>query len=213
MNKSRNNHPNAPDAQSLECKVMAMTEKRTIFRARDLAAAGIPNFALTRLVAAGKLERVARDVYARVDAPLSAYRSLAEVSFRVPGGVICLLSALRYHEIGTQSPHDVWVAIPPGSTRPTIQSPRVRFTQMAPVSITAGVQSLDLDGVPVKLFCPAKTVADCFKYRNKVGLDVALEALRDAWEQRLFTIDELWGYAKINRVNNVIRPYLEMLVA
>lgn len=193
--------------------VLKLARSRPLLRARDLKAQGIPTIALTRLVAAGKIERVARGLYSRPNRSISAHRSLAEASLRVPRGVVCLPSALRVHEIGTQAPFEVWMAIPQRMVAPRLDQPTLRVVRMSGPALAAGIQTVIVDGVRVPVFNPAKTVADCFKYRNKIGLDVALEALREGWRRKRFTMDELSRYATINRVANVMRPYLESLTA
>ncbi|AOV03853.1 MULTISPECIES: type IV toxin-antitoxin system AbiEi family antitoxin domain-containing protein [Delftia] len=198
---------------ALEQAVLALAEQRPLLRARDLAALGLPTMALSRLVAAGRLERVARGLYSLPGRPLSEHRSLAEVALRVPQGVVCLLSALRVHGIGTQAPFEVWMAIPHHSPTPRIDQPALRAIRMSGAALSEGVETLQIDGVGVAVFNASKTVADCFKYRNKIGLDVALEALRDGWAQRKLTADALWHYAAIDRVSNVMRPYLESIAA
>lgn len=198
---------------ALEQAVLALAEQRPLLRARDLAALGLPTMALSRLVAAGRLERVARGLYSLPGQPLSEHRSLAEVALRVPQGVVCLLSALRVHGIGTQAPFEVWMAIPHHSPTPRIDQPALRAIRMSGAALSEGVETLQIDGVGVAVFNASKTVADCFKYRNKIGLDVALEALRDGWAQRKLTADALWHYAAIDRVSKVMRPYLESIAA
>jgi predicted transcriptional regulator of viral defense system len=198
---------------ALEQAVLALAEQRPLLRARDLAALGLPTMALSRLVAAGRLERVARGLYSLPGRPHSEHRSLAEVGLRVPQGVVCLLSALRVHGIGTQAPFEVWMAIPHHSPTPRIDQPALRAIRMSGAALSEGVETLQIDGVDVAVFNAAKTVADCFKYRHKIGLDVALEALRDGWAQRKLTADALWHYAAIDRVGNVMRPYLESIAA
>ena len=194
---------------TLEQAVLALAGRRPLLRARDLAEQSLPTVVLTRLVAAGKLERTARGVYSLPGRPLSEYRSLAEAALRVPRGVVCLLSALRVHGIGTQAPFEVWMAIPHHSPTPLLDQPALRVVRMSGTALTEGIEPVEIDGVKVPVFNAAKTVADCFKYRNKIGLDVALEALRDGWTQRKLTMDALWHYATVDRVANVIRPYLE----
>ena len=198
---------------ALEQAVLALAEQRPLLRARDLAALGLPTMALSRLVAAGRLERVARGLYSLPGRPLSEHRALAVVALRVPQGVVCLLSALRVHGIGTQAPFEVWMAIPHHSPTPRIDQPALRAIRMSGAALSEGVETLQIDGVGVAVFNASKTVADCFKYRNKIGLDVALEALRDGWAQRKLTADALWHYAAIDRVSNVMRPYLESIAA
>ncbi|WGT63669.1 type IV toxin-antitoxin system AbiEi family antitoxin domain-containing protein [Variovorax paradoxus] len=198
---------------ALEQAVLALAERRPLLRARELAEQGLPTVVLSRLVSAGKLDRVARGVYTLPDRALSEHRSLAEVALRVPRGVVCLLSALRVHGIGTQAPFEVWIAIPRHSPRPRLDRPALRVVRMSGTALTEGIEPMEIDGVKVPVFNAAKTVADCFKYRNKIGLDVALEALRDGWSQRKLTIDALWHYATVDRVANVMRPYLESVTA
>lgn len=198
---------------TLEQAVLALAERQPLLRARDLTAQALPTVVLSRLVAAGKLERVARGVYSLPGRALSEHRSLAEVALRVPRGVVCLLSALRVHGIGTQAPFEVWLAIPPHTPTPRLDQPALRVVRMSGPSLIEGIEPIEIDGVQVPVFNAAKTVADCFKYRNKIGQDVALEALRDGWAQRRLTMDTLWHYAAVNRVANVMRPYLESVAA
>jgi len=194
---------------TLEQAVLALAERQPLLRARDLTRQALPTVVLSRLVAVGKLDRVARGVYSLPGRALSEHRSLAEVVLRVPRGVVCLLSALRVHGIGTQAPFEVWMAIPQHSPTPRLDQPALRVVRMSGAALTEGIESIVIDGVTVPVFNAAKTVTDCFKYRNKIGLDVALEALRDGWSQRKLTIDALWHYASVDRVANVMRPYLE----
>ena len=198
---------------TLEQTVLALAERQPLLRARDLTAQALPTVVLSRLVAAGKLERVARGVYSLPGRALSEHRSLAEVALRAPRGVVCLLSALRVHGIGTQAPFEVWLAIPPHTPTPRLDQPSLRVVRMSGPALTEGVEPIDIDGVRVPVFNANKTVADCFKYRNKIGVDVALEALRDGWAQRKLTMDALWHYDAVNRVANVMRPYLESVTA
>lgn len=197
----------------MENAVLALAERRPLLHSRDLTAQALPTVVLSRLVAAGKLERVARGVYSLPERALSEHRSLAEVALRAPRGVVCLLSALRVHGIGTQAPFEVWLAIPPHTPTPRLEQPTLRVVRMSGPALTEGVEPIDIDGVRVPVFNANKTVADCFKYRNKIGVDVALEALRDGWAQRKLTMDALWHYAAVNRVANVMRPYLESVTA
>lgn len=197
----------------IEQTVMELAKHQPLLRARDLAANGLPTMVLSRLVAAGKLERVARGVYSLSGRAVSEHRSLAEVALRLPKGVVCLQSALRVHGIGTQAPFEVWMAIPPNTPTPRMDQPALRVVRMSGASLTEGVEPVEIDGVQVPVFNAAKTVADCFKYRNKIGVDVALEALRDGWQQGKLPMDALWHYATINRVANVMRPYLESVTA
>lgn len=203
-----------PDSSSTHKQaVLALAESRPLLRARDLADQALPTVVLSRLVAAGKLERITRGVYSLPGRSLSEHRSLAEAALRVPRGVVCLLSALRVHGIGTQAPFEVWMAIPHHSPTPRLDQPVLRVVRMSGAALTEGIKPIVIDGVEVPVFNAAKTVADCFKYRNKIGLDVALEALRDGWSQRKLSMDALWHYATVDRVANVMRPYLESVTA
>lgn len=199
----------AIDSLTQEQAVLALAQERPLLRARDLAETAIPTVLLSRLVAAGKLERVSRGVYSLPNRSLSEHRSLAEASLRVTKGVVCLLSALRVHGLGTQAPFEVWMALPSNYPLPRVEQPALRIVRMSGPSLTEGIQKLDLDGVLVPVFSAAKTVVDCFKYRNKIGLDVALEALKDGWTHGKLSMDELWHFAAIDRVSHVMRPYLE----
>jgi len=203
----------AQPSRSLEQQVLKLARRRPLLRARDLAGHGIPTVTLSRLVAAGKLQRVARGVYSLPQSAISAHRSLAEVAIRVPRGVVCLLSALRVHEIGTQAPFEVWLALPQATPAPRVKTPALRVVRMSGAALSEGIEQHVVDGVKVPVFNASKTVAECFKLRNKIGLDVALEALGEAWRTRKLTMDELWHYATIDRVHNVMRPYLEALGA
>ncbi len=183
----------------------------TVVHPGDISVLGVPTIVLTRLARAGKLERTGRGIYALPGRPSSAHRSLAEISLRAPRGVVCLLSALRVHEIGTQAPFEVWLALPAGVLPPRLNSPAIRVVRMSGDSLTQGIERIEVDGVKVPVFNAAKTIADCFKFRNKIGLDVALEALREGWRERKVKMEGLWRYAKLNRVANVMRPYLEAM--
>ena len=180
---------------------------------RELADRGIHRQALTRLVAQGEIERVARGVYRLPEQPISENHGLALVAAAVPQGVICLLSALQYHGIGTQLPSEVWIALDRRAWRPKLSYPPLRIVRYTGEALTSGVETHQIEGRTVKIYKVAKTLADCFKYRNKIGLDVALEALREAWRAKRFTMDELDRYAAICRVQRVMRPYLEALTA
>jgi predicted transcriptional regulator of viral defense system len=137
--------------------------------------------------------------------------TLAEACKRVPHGVVCLLSALQFHDLTTQAPFEVWMAISEKAWLPRVAYPPLRIVRFSGAALTSGIEEHQIEGVPVRVYCPAKTVADCFKYRNKIGLDVALEALRACWKKRRATMDDLWEAAKVCRMANVMRPYLESL--
>jgi len=190
-------------------QILEIVAEAGVLRPRDLDAHGIPRIYLSRLCERGLLDRVGRGLYVLPDADVSEHHTLAEAGKRVPHGVVCLLSALRFHGLTTQSPSEVWLAIANKAWRPQVDYPPLRFVRFSERTLEAGVEEHSIEGVLVRIYNPAKTVADCFKYRNKIGLDVALEALRDCRRQRRCTNDELWHYAKICRVANVMRPYME----
>ena len=192
---------------------LSMAREAGVLRARDAREAGVSSTALTRLVRAGELVRVGRGLYELPDAEVSEHHTLAEVAARAPDTVVCLLSALAFHDLTTELPFDVWLAHRRGTRPPTIRSHQVRLFQFSEASFEHGVEVHDIDGVAVRITTPAKTVADCFKFRSTVGLDVAMEALKGYVEQRAGSIDELWEAARVCRVHNVMRPYLEMAVA
>lgn len=201
------------EAASHEQVVLDLAADHPFLRTSDLVHRRLPTVVLTRLVAAGKLERVARGVYSLPGRQLSEHRSLAEASLLVPQGVICLLSALRAHDIGTQAPFEVWVAIPNKLATPAVVHPPIRVVRMSGVALHEGIDVRCIDGVSVPIFSAEKTVVDCFKFRNKIGLDVAIEALRDGWSQGRLSMEMLWQYAIIDRVANVMRPYLESVAS
>jgi predicted transcriptional regulator of viral defense system len=193
-------------------QILALARRQGILRARDLAAVGIPREYLTRLVERGQLERIARGLYRLAEADVSEHHTLAQVAKRVPEAVICLLSALRFHDLGTQAPAEVWIAIDPKARRPALGDLPIRVVRSSGRALEAGTEAHTIEGVAVRVTTPAKTVADCFKYRHKLGLDLALEALRDGWRKRRFNLDELWEMARVCRVANVMRPYIEAIV-
>jgi predicted transcriptional regulator of viral defense system len=188
-----------------------LIRRKPILRSRDLDSAGIPRNYLTRFVKRGHLQKLARGLYAGEGMAESEHTSLLEVSRKVPKAVVCLLSALKFHEIGTQVPHEVWIAIDVKAWAPKIESPAIRIVRFSGKALSFGVERALVSGQEVRVFSPAKTVADCFKYRNKLGVDVALEALRDCFRQKKASMDELWEAAKICRVANIMKPYLESL--
>lgn len=192
-------------------KVLELAQDSSGVRPKDLAELGISRQHLYVLHKEGLLERVARGLYARSDIEPSEHQTIAEVAKRVPEGVLCLLSALQIHELTTQMPHQVWLAIEPTKRRPKEPNLPIRIVHFSGESFSAGIEEHEIEGVKVRVYSPAKTVADCFKFRNKFGLDVALEALRDCRKQRKCSNDNLYRFAKICRVWNVMRPYLEAM--
>jgi predicted transcriptional regulator of viral defense system len=192
--------------------LIALIGKNRLVRARELERARIDRSELRRLTAAGVLERVARGVYRLADAPVTEGHSVAVVLKRVPQATVCLLTALQMHGLTTQLPHQVWIAIDEKARRPRITEVPIRVVRFSGAALTAGVETRTVEGVAVRLYGPAKTVADCFKYRNKIGLDVAIEALRDYRRRHPKRGDELMEYARVCRVLNVMKPYLEAIV-
>ena len=180
-------------------------------RSRDLVAGGVLRMHLSRMVAAGKLQRVARGLYALPTYQGGEHSELVAVAKRVPAAVFCLLTALRLHGLTTQAPFEVWIAIGNSDHAPRMDYPPLRIVRFSAASLAEGVETKRVDGVHVRLTSVAKTVADCFKFRNKIGLDVALEALREARRDRKASANDLWRFAKINRVANVMRPYMEAI--
>jgi predicted transcriptional regulator of viral defense system len=192
-------------------KIMLYIREHGMVRPRDIEGIGLSREYLVRLHRQGKLNRSGRGIYTVPDANVTERHSYAEVAKRVPEAVICLLSALAFHEITTQSPPSVWIALRKGARKPAISSPSLRIVRLSGPSLTEGIENHQVEGVPVRVYSAAKTVADCFKFRNKIGLDIAIEVLKDCLRQKKASINEVYRYAKICRVSNVIRPYMEAL--
>lgn len=193
-------------------KLLNLAREQGVIHSSDLKSHGIPREYLSRLHSKGVLERSSHGVYYLPEAEITEHHSLVEAAKAVPKGVICLLSALQFHGLTTQMPYEVWIALNYKAYRPQGNGLPLRVVRFSGEALTAGVEEHLIEGVPVKIYSPAKTVADCFKYRNKLGLDVALEALRDYWRSERASADELWKYAKVCRVANVMRPYMEAIV-
>ena len=183
-----------------------------ILRTAQALKAGIHPKTLYAMRDSGVLEMISRGVFRLSDSPPLSNPDLVTVAARVPSGVICLISALSFHEITTQIPHDVHVALPRGAEEPRLDYPPIRTYRFTGEAFTAGVDAYDLDGVSISIYNPEKTLADCFKFRNKVGLDTVVEAVRFYRERRSIKVDDLMRYAKICRVNRVMRPYLEAIL-
>ena len=197
--------------QAATDQVIELIKRAGLFRPRDLDSYGIPRECLMRLCRRGLIQRVARGLYTLADAEVSEHQSIAEACKRVPHAVICLLSALRFHGLTTQAPFEVWMAIDVKARKPKADDLPLHIVRFSGDALRSGVEEHLILGVNVRVYNAAKTVADCFKYRNKIGLDVPMEALRECWRERRCTMDDLWHYAKICRVANVMRPYLESL--
>ncbi len=194
--------------------ILDLVRARGILRSRDLRSRVGESYrvALSNLTQQGKLVRVGRGMYALPDREDTEHAPLAEITLRYPNAVFCLLTALQIHGLGTQSPHEVWIAIGNKDRMPGIDYPPLRVLRFSGEARDYGIAQISADGVvQIPVTSIAKTIADCFKFRNKIGLDVALEALRDAWRSKRVTMDELTEAAKICRVSNVMQPYLESL--
>ena len=189
-----------------------LAQAPTVFRMSEALALGVNRYTLYSLLENGLVDRIARGLYQLTSLPPVAYPDLMVIARRVPSGVLCLISALAFHNLTTQIPHLVWVAMPPRTRHPRIEWPPIRVMRFGGEVYTAGVGTHVLDGISVKVYCAEKTIADCFRYRYKVGLDIALEALKDYWRRRRPDVNALMHYAHICRVDRVIRPYLEILL-
>ncbi len=197
---------------ALPQRLRAVFRSASVRRSRDFARHGINRAQLQCAVTEGLVERTGRGLYVLPNATtVTEQHTLAHVATRVPHGVFCLLSALRFHQLTTQNPSEVWLALPPGAWRPRLDVTSLRLFHFSGAALREGVELHEVEGVPVRVYSPAKTVADCFKLRNKVGLDVALEALRETWKARRATMDDLHQFAKICRVARIMQPYLESL--
>ena len=184
-----------------------------LLRAVDLEAQGVPRHRLTGMLRRGEIQRVSRGIYRLHDAPLSELETIAAVSKRIPGAIICLLTALHVHGIGTQAPRDIWIALDRKARKPQVPGLPIRVVRFSGPMLSYAIGTREVLGVSVRITSPARTVVDCFRYRNKVGLDVALEALRDAIRSRKATMDEIVRVADVCRIQTVISPYLEAIVS
>lgn len=184
-----------------------------MLRLKEFSAAGIGAETLARLVREGTVERSARGLYQRADSEFDIAHSLAAATVLVPKGVICLVSALQFHDMTLQMPSSVWMAIDRTAWLPKIARPRIKFVRFSGDALTHGVTRHSIEGIEVPITNPARTIVDCFRYRTKVGLDVAIEGLREGLHSRLCTPDEIWHYAKSGRIWSVMRPYVETMAA
>lgn len=194
-------------------QLLSLAEKQPVLRARDVARQGIHTSTLTRMVKSGVLEKVGPGRYRLPRRTRTTeHHDLAVAIAAVPRSVVCLISALRFHDIGTQLPAEVWIAVPRGTRVPRVSAPPLRVVNISPAVFDLGIEEHRVEGQIVRVYGLARTVADCFRFRNKVGLDVALEALADAWRGKHFNLDELRRVATKLRVQQVMRPYLEAIV-
>jgi predicted transcriptional regulator of viral defense system len=192
--------------------VTEMMRSQAVTRAREIAEAGVHPEIVRRMLRNGIIVRAGRGLYMLSRHEPSQYQTLIEVAKRAPHGVMCLLTALHFHEIGTQNPRDVWMALPKGGRKPSMAYPRLRVFRISGTTFDAGAETHVLDGVPVRIYSVARTVADCFKFRNTVGMEATIEALRESIRDRRCTIDDLIRNARLCRVERIIRPYIEAMV-
>jgi predicted transcriptional regulator of viral defense system len=190
---------------------LRLIRRMGLVRPGELEARGVPRAQLYRLVRKGLVERQSRGLYAVSQHPYTAEHTLAQVAKRIPSGVFCLLTALRFHERTTQSPAEVWIALSEKARKPRLDYPRLRVARFSGAALTEGIETHHREGVEIRVYSAAKTVADCFKYRNKVGIDVAVEALRDFSRRHRGGATELARFARICRVTRVMQPYLDAI--
>jgi len=200
-----------PASKTNRDALLDLADEKGVFRTKDAEEHGIHRQYLSRLVDEGELVRIGRGLYQRSGQDVTAQHSLAVAAKRVSKGTICLLSAVQFHDLTTQNPFDVWMAIGHKDREPSVDAVSLRIVRMSGEARSEGVEEHDIEGVAVPIYSPAKTVADCFKYRNKIGLDIAIEALRDYIEDG-GSVDDLWHFADICRVQSVVRPYMEAVV-
>lgn len=186
-------------------------QAKRLFRLNEAKAFGLHAEQIRRLVRKGHLSRLGRGLYAPVSAEPGEHHTLAEVTKRVPKCIVCLLTALRFHALGTQHPREVWLAVDRRAAIPKLDVAPVRIVRATGAALTAGVEEHEIDGVTVRVTSPARTVVDCFKFRNKIGVDVAVDALRDYRRLRKGTADELWRLADQLRMTKVMRPYWDAI--
>ncbi len=194
-------------------KLLEALRKNGILKTSEVLELGISREYLRLMASKGQVIRITRGHYCLPDYAFSATQSIAEISKQIPKGVICLLSALRIHGLTTQNPFEVWIAIERGAWKPrSNRTTQTRYMMFSGKSFSEGIEIKVVDNVKVKVYNPAKTVVDCFKYRNKIGIDVAIEALKHAWNDKMFNMDELWSYSRICRVSKVMQPYIDNLL-
>ena len=202
-----------PQSSTSSKRLLALAQGRSVLRARDVAAHGIHTGTLTRMAKSGTLEKVGPGRYRLATSNVTESHSLVLACGIVPSSVVCLSTALLFHNIGTQLPREVWLAVPRGTRVPAFASPPIRVARIAPALFDLGIEEHRIEGGLVRVYSVIRTVVDCFRFRNKLGLDVALEALIEARRSRRLDLNELDRIAKVLRMDRVMRPYLEMMVA
>lgn len=185
----------------------------TLLRSRDLTDQGFNRVQLRQAVQAGLLEQAGRGLYRKPGADVTENHTLAGVCKQIPNGIVCLISALSFHGLTTQNPHEVWIALGPKAWSPRADRVALRIVRFSGPALHEGIETHTVEGVPLRVYSPAKTVADCFKFRNKIGIDIAIEALRETWRGRRASMQDLEHFARVDRVANVMRPYFESLIS
>ena len=193
-------------------QILKLAKEKGIIQANDLQPLSITRNYLYKLCKEGLLIKTARGMYMLPNAPITENQNFIEIAKKIPNAVVCLISALSFHGITTQIPHEIWIAVPRDTWRPSMDYPPLHYTVLTENVYNFGIQEVTINGTIVKIYSPAKTIADCFKFRNIVGVDVAIEALREVWRSRKATMDELAEAAEVNRVSKIMRPYLEAIV-
>ena len=193
-------------------QILKLAKEKGIIQANDLEPLGITRNYLYKLCKEGLIIKTARGMYMLPDAPITENQNFIEIAKKIPNAVVCMISALSFHRITTQIPHEIWIAVPRDTWRPSMDYPPLHYTVLTENVYNFGIQEVNINGTIVKIYNPAKTIADCFKFRNIVGVDVAIEALREVWRSRKATMDELVEAAEVNRVSKIMRPYLEAIV-
>jgi predicted transcriptional regulator of viral defense system len=191
-------------------KILGIIRQRGIITSADIRQLGFSPKQLCYLKDKGALRRISRGAYALAE-HVSSQETFTEAALKIPHGVICLLSALQYHELTTQMPYESWVAIEKGAYYPRNLKSSIKIIQLSGDNFSSGIETHQCNGIDIRVYCPAKTVVDCFRFRNKIGIDIAIEAMRDALGQKKATSDEIWEYARITRLTKVMRPYLETI--
>ncbi len=190
-------------------RALDFIRQKSIVRPADLVREGIPRGMLYKLADSGQVERMSRGLYAISNHGITEYHTLAQVAKRVPGAVFCLLTALRFHDLTTQNPAEVWIALPEKARKPRLDYPLLRVARFSGPALSEGVESHLIEGIDIRIYSAAKTVADCFKYRNKIGIDVAVEALRDFGRKYRGGATELARFAALCRVSRIMQPYMD----
>ena len=192
--------------------LLRLVKRKGVIKSNDLLKFDIPRTYLSRLVKSGVLKKASRGIYVFLNGDVTEHQSTLEACTRVPHGIVCLLSALQFHGLTTEIPHQIWLGISPKARLPKVDYPPIRFVRFSGPALAAGVTEHLIHGVKFKITMPARTVVDCFKYRNKIGLSVALEALRDCLRKHKATVDEIHQISKIRHMENVMRPYMEAII-